>query len=154
MHTEERQRGIGDRVDQRLDQVDLLRTDVVVLAPECSGRKQFTFRGTPAALKGLRRHSGIDVLNLANNHVGDFGREATVDTVRAVEGLGMRAVGAGPDLRRALAPTTTTLNRVTAGARPIAQELAAAMAELGPRSGMQRQPPLGVWMIVWAQKPS
>jgi poly-gamma-glutamate capsule biosynthesis protein CapA/YwtB (metallophosphatase superfamily) len=66
--------------------------------------KQFTFRGTPAALKGLRRHSGIDVLNLANNHVGDFGREATVDTVRAVEGLGMRAVGAGPDLRRALAP--------------------------------------------------
>jgi poly-gamma-glutamate capsule biosynthesis protein CapA/YwtB (metallophosphatase superfamily) len=66
--------------------------------------KQFTFRGTPAALKGLRRHSGIDVLNLANNHVGDFGREATVDTVHAVERLGMRAVGAGPDLRRALAP--------------------------------------------------
>jgi poly-gamma-glutamate capsule biosynthesis protein CapA/YwtB (metallophosphatase superfamily) len=66
--------------------------------------KQFTFRGTPAALEGLRRHSGIDVLNLANNHVGDFGREATIDTVRAVEGLGMRAVGAGPHLRRALAP--------------------------------------------------
>jgi poly-gamma-glutamate capsule biosynthesis protein CapA/YwtB (metallophosphatase superfamily) len=66
--------------------------------------KQFTFRGTPAALVGLRRNSGIDVLNLANNHVGDFGREATVDTVRAVERLGMRAVGAGPDLRRALAP--------------------------------------------------
>ena len=66
--------------------------------------KEFTFRGTPAALKGLRRHSGIDVLNLANNHVGDFGREATVDTVHAVERLGMRAVGAGPDLRRALAP--------------------------------------------------
>jgi poly-gamma-glutamate capsule biosynthesis protein CapA/YwtB (metallophosphatase superfamily) len=66
--------------------------------------KQFNFRGRPAALKGLRRSSGIDVLNLANNHVGDFGREATVDTVRAVERLGMRAVGAGPDLRRALAP--------------------------------------------------
>jgi poly-gamma-glutamate capsule biosynthesis protein CapA/YwtB (metallophosphatase superfamily) len=66
--------------------------------------KQFNFRGSPAALKGLRRSSGIDVLNLANNHVGDFGREATVDTVRAVERLGMRAVGAGPDLRRALAP--------------------------------------------------
>jgi poly-gamma-glutamate capsule biosynthesis protein CapA/YwtB (metallophosphatase superfamily) len=66
--------------------------------------KQFTFRGTPAALKGLRRHSGMDVLNLANNHVGDFGRVATVDTVRAVERLGMRAVGAGPDLHRALAP--------------------------------------------------
>jgi poly-gamma-glutamate capsule biosynthesis protein CapA/YwtB (metallophosphatase superfamily) len=66
--------------------------------------KQFNFRGTPAALEGLRRHTGIDVLNLANNHVGDFGRDATVDTIRAVEGLGMRAVGAGPDMRRSLAP--------------------------------------------------
>jgi poly-gamma-glutamate capsule biosynthesis protein CapA/YwtB (metallophosphatase superfamily) len=66
--------------------------------------KQFNFRGTPAALKGLRRHSGIDVLNLANNHVGDFGRPATVETVHAVQRLGMRAVGAGADLKRALAP--------------------------------------------------
>jgi poly-gamma-glutamate capsule biosynthesis protein CapA/YwtB (metallophosphatase superfamily) len=66
--------------------------------------KQFNFRGTPAALAGLRRHSGIDVLNLANNHVGDYGPQATLDTVRGVERLGMKAVGAGPELRRALAP--------------------------------------------------
>lgn len=66
--------------------------------------KQFNFRGTPAALAGLRRHSGIDVLNLANNHVGDYGQQAMLDTVRGVESLGMKAVGAGPDLRRALAP--------------------------------------------------
>jgi len=66
--------------------------------------KQFNFRGTPAALAGLRRHSGIDVLNLANNHVGDYGQQAMLDTVRGVEGLGMKAVGAGADLRRALAP--------------------------------------------------
>jgi poly-gamma-glutamate capsule biosynthesis protein CapA/YwtB (metallophosphatase superfamily) len=66
--------------------------------------KQYNFRADPAALAGLRRHSGIDVLNLANNHVGDYGPEATVDTVRGVERLGMKAVGAGPDLKRALAP--------------------------------------------------
>ena len=66
--------------------------------------KQFNFRGTPAALRGLRRHSGIDVLNLANNHVGDYGPQAMLDTVRHVERLGMRAVGAGRNLRRALAP--------------------------------------------------
>jgi poly-gamma-glutamate capsule biosynthesis protein CapA/YwtB (metallophosphatase superfamily) len=66
--------------------------------------KQYNFRGSPAALAGLRRHAGIDVLNLANNHVGDFGPDALVDTVRGVERLGMRAVGAGPDLRRALRP--------------------------------------------------
>jgi poly-gamma-glutamate capsule biosynthesis protein CapA/YwtB (metallophosphatase superfamily) len=66
--------------------------------------KQFNFRGTPAALAGLRRHSGIDVLNLANNHVGDYGPQATLDTVRGVERLGMKAVGAGQSLSRALAP--------------------------------------------------
>ena len=56
--------------------------------------KQFNFRGTPAALAGLRRHTGIDVLNLANNHVGDYGPQATLDTVRGVERQGMKAVGA------------------------------------------------------------
>jgi poly-gamma-glutamate capsule biosynthesis protein CapA/YwtB (metallophosphatase superfamily) len=66
--------------------------------------KRYNFRGTPAALAGLRRHSGIDVLNLANNHVGDFGPTALLDTVRGVERLGMRAVGAGPGLDRALRP--------------------------------------------------
>ena len=66
--------------------------------------KQYNFRGTPAALAGLRRSTGIDVLNLANNHVGDYGPQATVDTVRGVERLGIKAVGAGPNLRRALAP--------------------------------------------------
>jgi poly-gamma-glutamate capsule biosynthesis protein CapA/YwtB (metallophosphatase superfamily) len=66
--------------------------------------KQYNFRGTPAALAGLRRHAGIDVLNLANNHVGDFGTDALVDTVRGVERLGIRAVGAGPGLGRALRP--------------------------------------------------
>jgi hypothetical protein len=66
--------------------------------------KEYNFRGTPAALAGLRRNSGIDVLNLANNHVGDYGPDATIDTVRGVERLGMKAVGAGPDLDRALAP--------------------------------------------------
>ena len=66
--------------------------------------KKYNFRGTPAALAGLRRHSGMDVLNLANNHVGDYGPKATLDTVRAVRRLGMTAVGAGADLRGASAP--------------------------------------------------
>jgi poly-gamma-glutamate capsule biosynthesis protein CapA/YwtB (metallophosphatase superfamily) len=66
--------------------------------------KEYNFRAEPAALAGLRRNSGIDVLNLANNHVGDYGPQATVDTVRGVERHGMKAVGAGPNLQRALAP--------------------------------------------------
>ena len=66
--------------------------------------KKFNFRGSEAALAGLRRHSGMDVLNLANNHVGDYGRAALLDTVRAVRRNGMTAVGAGADLKGAGAP--------------------------------------------------
>jgi poly-gamma-glutamate capsule biosynthesis protein CapA/YwtB (metallophosphatase superfamily) len=66
--------------------------------------KLYNFRATPRALRGLARHSGIDVLNLANNHVGDYGPVALLDTVRGVERLGIEAVGAGRNLRRALTP--------------------------------------------------
>jgi poly-gamma-glutamate capsule biosynthesis protein CapA/YwtB (metallophosphatase superfamily) len=66
--------------------------------------KLYNFRGTPAALRGLARHSGLDVLNLANNHAGDYGPVALLDTVRGIERLGMKAVGAGRNLRRALKP--------------------------------------------------
>ena len=66
--------------------------------------KLYNFRGTPAALRGLARHSGLDVLNLANNHSGDYGTVALMDTVRGIERLGMKAVGAGRNLRRARRP--------------------------------------------------
>ena len=66
--------------------------------------KEYNFRAKPAALASLARRSGIDVLNLANNHTGDYGGRALVDTVNGVERQGIKAVGAGANLKRALAP--------------------------------------------------
>jgi poly-gamma-glutamate synthesis protein (capsule biosynthesis protein) len=66
--------------------------------------KQFNFRGPPAALRVVRRYAGFDVLNLANNHVGDYGRAALLDTVRHVRRVGMLAVGAGGSLASASRP--------------------------------------------------
>jgi poly-gamma-glutamate capsule biosynthesis protein CapA/YwtB (metallophosphatase superfamily) len=66
--------------------------------------KEYNFRATPAALASLAHHSGIDVLNLANNHTGDYGPRALVDTVSGVERQGIKAVGAGANIKRALAP--------------------------------------------------
>ena len=43
--------------------------------------KQFNFRGRPAALRRWPRFAGFDVLNLANNHTGDYGTQALLDTV-------------------------------------------------------------------------
>ena len=39
--------------------------------------------------------AGFDVVNLANNHTGDYGDAALLDTLRHVREAGMRPVGAG-----------------------------------------------------------
>jgi len=66
--------------------------------------KQYNFRGRPAALREDARYAGMDVLNLANNHVGDFGSTALLDTVRWVRRFGMTEVGAGRNLAAARRP--------------------------------------------------
>jgi poly-gamma-glutamate capsule biosynthesis protein CapA/YwtB (metallophosphatase superfamily) len=52
----------------------------------------------------MARYAGVDVLNLANNHAGDFGQAALLDTARYVRRYGMTAVGAGPSIASASYP--------------------------------------------------
>ncbi|MDX6537612.1 MAG: hypothetical protein QOD37_1953, partial [Gaiellales bacterium] len=66
--------------------------------------KQFNFRGRPDRLRAVVPYAGLDVLNLANNHAGDYGSGALLDTVRAVRGRGALAVGAGATLAAARRP--------------------------------------------------
>jgi poly-gamma-glutamate synthesis protein (capsule biosynthesis protein) len=66
--------------------------------------KEFNFRGHPSTLRTVRRFAGMDVLNLANNHAGDYGTGALLDTVRHVRRHGMTAVGAGGSLAAAATP--------------------------------------------------
>ena len=49
----------------------------------------------PPAYAGTLAWAGFDVMNLANNHVGDYGRGALLDTLRYVRRFGMTGVGAG-----------------------------------------------------------
>lgn len=70
--------------------------------------KQYTFRGSPAALRRIVRFAGLDVLNLANNHVGDYGSRALLDTVRSVRDAGAVPVGAGATLAAARRPVVVS----------------------------------------------
>jgi poly-gamma-glutamate synthesis protein (capsule biosynthesis protein) len=70
--------------------------------------KQFNFRGSPVALKAMAGFAGFEVLNLANNHTGDYGTQALLDTVRNVRRFGMTAVGAGGSLASAAQPRVVT----------------------------------------------
>lgn len=84
-----------------------------------------TERGEPCPGKGIhyRMHPGnvatltaaeLDACVVANNHALDWGREGFVDTLRALEDVGVEAVGGGRDAADAIRPAV-----LGAGARTV-----------------------------------
>jgi poly-gamma-glutamate capsule biosynthesis protein CapA/YwtB (metallophosphatase superfamily) len=61
-----------------------------------------SFGADPAVLAGLRL-AGFDVLSVANNHLGDYGRQAIGETVAELRDGGFMPVGGGTNLTRARA---------------------------------------------------
>ncbi|WP_274564173.1 CapA family protein [Streptomyces spiramyceticus] len=62
--------------------------------------KPFFFRA-PSSTAGLLAECGVDCVTLANNHALDYGFDALADTRTLLDQAGVRAVGAGKDLRAA-----------------------------------------------------
>jgi poly-gamma-glutamate synthesis protein (capsule biosynthesis protein) len=71
-----------------------------------------SFHASPDVRAGLRL-AGIDVLSLANNHVGDYGLAALRQTLRRLSGF--KAVGAGRNLREARRPVIVERDGVRIG---------------------------------------
>src|SRR5919197_4672163 len=65
--------------------------------------KPFFFRAPPAAVE-LLAFLGVDCVTLANNHVLDFGTQALLDTLAALDAAGIAHVGAGRTESEARAP--------------------------------------------------
>lgn len=69
----------------------------------------YSFRADPRSIKGLTS-AGFDVLSFANNHVGDYGPQAFLDTLDRLRGTGLRTVGAGETQREAHTPQIVEVN--------------------------------------------
>jgi poly-gamma-glutamate synthesis protein (capsule biosynthesis protein) len=65
--------------------------------------KDFTFIGEPKLAGGIA-NAGFDVLALANNHMGDYGDDALLQTLEVLSANKLRYCGAGPDLQAARQP--------------------------------------------------
>ncbi len=65
--------------------------------------KKYTFRAKPERVAVLQE-LGVDVAQLANNHVYDYGKVAMLDTFATLEGAGIRYFGAGKNLKEAMQP--------------------------------------------------
>ena len=73
-----------------------------------------SFGAEPSVLAGLRL-AGLDLLSVANNHLGDYGNDAIGETIDQLTDAGFRTVGAGTNLARATKPVVITVNRVRVG---------------------------------------
>jgi poly-gamma-glutamate capsule biosynthesis protein CapA/YwtB (metallophosphatase superfamily) len=76
--------------------------ECVVATTGSAGDKNFTFRAHPRALPVLKRH--FDALALANNHSGDFGREAFAEMLGLLKQADLGQFGGGHNLSQAHTP--------------------------------------------------
>lgn len=72
-------------------------------------KKEYNYRSSPLALPALKE-AGIDLVNLANNHVMDYGTEGLLDTMDHLDNTGILHVGAGRDSAEAFKPVIVVKN--------------------------------------------
>jgi Bacterial capsule synthesis protein PGA_cap len=72
------------------------------------------FSADPKLIKGLA-NAGIDWVSLANNHIGDAGRNGILQTIDNLAEHGIKSGGAGKDARSARRPTILEANGVKVG---------------------------------------
>jgi len=76
--------------------------ECVVATTGSAGDKNYTFRAHPQVLPVLKRH--FDALALANNHSGDFGRDAFAEMLGLLQQAQMGQFGGGHNLVEAHTP--------------------------------------------------
>ena len=82
--------------------IRITNLECVVATVGSQGDKNFTFRAHPRVLPVLKKH--FDGVALANNHSGDFGREAFAQMLGLLRQAGLAQVGGGMNLSQAHAP--------------------------------------------------
>lgn len=92
-----------------------LADDLTVINLECAPSgigaaepKEFVFRCPPESLVSLAP-AGIDVASLGNNHSGDYGKRALIDSRDNLIAAGVLPVGAGKDATEAGAPALSQI---------------------------------------------
>ncbi|RAU99800.1 CapA family protein [Paenibacillus sp. YN15] len=74
-------------------------------------QKQYTYRSSPDALPAFKE-AGFDVVNLANNHILDYGQDGLLDTLKALDGAKLLHTGAGKNLEEAYRPVIVEKNGI------------------------------------------
>ena len=82
--------------------VRIANLECVVATTGTAADKMFTFRAHPRTLPVLKQH--FDAVSVANNHTGDFGREAFAEMLGLLKQQGLAQFGGGHNLTQAHTP--------------------------------------------------
>jgi poly-gamma-glutamate capsule biosynthesis protein CapA/YwtB (metallophosphatase superfamily) len=97
--------------------------------------KDVHFRGDPRGIEGLEA-SGFTFLSLANNHILDYGTEALMDTVSALDLAGIGYAGAGIDRSAAWKPAVATYGDTTVAFLSFSHILPAGFIATDSKAGL------------------
>lgn len=76
--------------------------------------KEFNFCMHPKYLQVLL-NGGVDIVTLANNHIYDFGKDGLFDTMRYLDSVNVKYVGAGKNIAEARRPAVFDVRGVKIG---------------------------------------
>ena len=77
--------------------------------------KEYLFKTPPEKVAPALRRAGFNMMNLANNHIMDFGPGGMTDTLDALHGVGIQTVGTGDNLEQARRGTLIKTGELTTG---------------------------------------
>jgi poly-gamma-glutamate capsule biosynthesis protein CapA/YwtB (metallophosphatase superfamily) len=97
--------------------------------------KDVHFRGDPRGVEGLEA-SGFTFLSLANNHILDYGTEALMDTVSALDLAGIGYAGAGIDRSAAWKPAVAIYGDTTVAFLSFSHILPAGFIATDSKAGL------------------
>ncbi|MGI9199139.1 MAG: CapA family protein [Candidatus Nanopelagicaceae bacterium] len=84
--------GVSDLLSKA--DISVLNLETAVTTQEIKQEKKYIFNSNPYLLDWIKT-SGVDVVNLGNNHAGDYLRAGLTETIKNVEDRGMKVIGAG-----------------------------------------------------------
>jgi poly-gamma-glutamate capsule biosynthesis protein CapA/YwtB (metallophosphatase superfamily) len=72
---------------------------------------EYSFRAEPTSTINALTYAGVDVVNLANNHIFDYGRTAANDTMQYLRDAGIDYIGFGQNYSEANEPVIKTVGQ-------------------------------------------
>ncbi|OGB97772.1 hypothetical protein A3F06_03055 [candidate division TM6 bacterium RIFCSPHIGHO2_12_FULL_36_22] len=80
--------------------INIINLETTMTISEDLVPKVFNFKSDPKNVQVLKE-GNVDIVNLANNHIFDFGVRGLLETISVLDNAGIKHVGAGKDIKAA-----------------------------------------------------